>query len=266
MTSHDPSRDHTGDRSVADVDVLEAFARALLNHERHDEHDELERTLGLVVAHAVDSLPAVQGAGVSLVTRDGSVTSYASSDDNVAALDALQGTLSEGPCYDCIREQSPAIVNDMAVAGVDRWPRFAPVALEHRVAAMCSVRLVARHHSAAGTLNLYATQPGAFDASCLATASLMASHAALAVHAAQRMADFAEALESRDVIARAKGILIERFGLNDEEAFERLRNSSQTTNVKLRDVAAWLVADTIGEADNIPTPRPRPNHHEAHQP
>ena len=51
-----------------------------------------------------------------------------------------------------------------------------------------------------------------------------------------------KALESRDVIGQAKGILMERERVTGDQAFEMLRSSSQMMNLKLRDVAAMLVA------------------------
>jgi AmiR/NasT family two-component response regulator len=52
-----------------------------------------------------------------------------------------------------------------------------------------------------------------------------------------------EALLSRDVIGQAKGILMERFGLSDQAAFEMLVTSSQKTNLKLVEVARWLTTE-----------------------
>ncbi len=52
-----------------------------------------------------------------------------------------------------------------------------------------------------------------------------------------------EALLSRDVIGQAKGILMERFHLTPDQAFEQLRGASQQLNVKLRELAA-RVAET----------------------
>ena len=49
-----------------------------------------------------------------------------------------------------------------------------------------------------------------------------------------------EAMETRDVIGQAKGLLMERFKINESEAFDLLRDESSQTNVKLRDVAARL--------------------------
>ena len=49
------------------------------------------------------------------------------------------------------------------------------------------------------------------------------------------------ALKTRDVIGQAKGILMERHGLDADEAFDRLTTMSQDANIKLRDVAEHLV-------------------------
>jgi len=48
------------------------------------------------------------------------------------------------------------------------------------------------------------------------------------------------ALGTRTVIGKAIGIIIEREGVNETEAFEILKVMSQHSNVKLRDVAARL--------------------------
>ncbi len=53
------------------------------------------------------------------------------------------------------------------------------------------------------------------------------------------------ALESRDVIGQAKGILMARQGISADEAFDLLRRASQRSNVKLRDVAAQVVAGAV---------------------
>jgi AmiR/NasT family two-component response regulator len=50
------------------------------------------------------------------------------------------------------------------------------------------------------------------------------------------------ALQSRDVIGQAKGILMERYGLTSEQAFELLTVTSSNTNTKLLQVAVELVA------------------------
>ena len=52
----------------------------------------------------------------------------------------------------------------------------------------------------------------------------------------------AEALAARKAIERAKGILSEREGLSEQEAFERLRKASQISGRPLKVVAEALIA------------------------
>jgi two-component system, response regulator PdtaR len=52
----------------------------------------------------------------------------------------------------------------------------------------------------------------------------------------------AEALATRKVVERAKGLLMEREGLSEEEAFARLRRASQSANRPMRIVAEAVVA------------------------
>ena len=52
----------------------------------------------------------------------------------------------------------------------------------------------------------------------------------------------AEALAARKAIERAKGLLMEREGLNEQEAYARLRKASQISGRPLRVVAEALIA------------------------
>jgi response regulator NasT len=52
----------------------------------------------------------------------------------------------------------------------------------------------------------------------------------------------AEALAARKAIERAKGLLMERDGLSEQEAFARLRRASQISGKPLRVVAEALIA------------------------
>ncbi len=47
-----------------------------------------------------------------------------------------------------------------------------------------------------------------------------------------------DAISRRATIERAKGILMERHGITDKEAFERLRSEARSTNRRVHDVAA----------------------------
>ena len=76
---------------------------------------------------------------------------------------------------------------------------------------------------------------------------LPAIHAARARHAElealrEEAESLAEALATRKVVERAKGLLLEREGLSEEEAFGRLRRASQSSNRPMKVVAEAIVA------------------------
>jgi hypothetical protein len=223
--------------------ALDEAARGLL--ERGDE-ESVEHTLALIVRGAIDTIPHVEQAGISLVERGGNVECYAPSSETVRELDELQSELREGPCLDSIWYEQRTLINDMGQAH-DRWPRYAEAARQRGVGSLMSFQLFATTGSA-GALNLYAPDTDAFDDATTDTGALFAAQAALVLHGAQRVQHLHVALDHRDVIGQAKGVPIERFGVGSEKAFAMLVESSQNSNIKLVDVASWLV----GEAQNKP--------------
>ena len=58
----------------------------------------------------------------------------------------------------------------------------------------------------------------------------------------ERNRQLEHALESRIVIEQAKGVLAERLRLTPDTAFEVLRRASRSNRVRLRDLAAAVVA------------------------
>jgi len=62
----------------------------------------------------------------------------------------------------------------------------------------------------------------------------------------QEVANLREALEARKLIERAKGILMKRLNLTEEEAFRRMQRRSQNENKKLPQIAqAIITADEL---------------------
>ena len=131
----------------------------------------------------------------------------------------------------------------------DQWvqlaadPELAPRAVEAGFRSMLSVSLTGPQGGTRAALNLYSAAADAFDATAIVTAGLFAGQAAALLYGADHAHDLGVALASRDVIGQAKGILVERFGVGPEQAFAMLVESSQHTNMKLVDVATWLVGE-----------------------
>ena len=82
-----------------------------------------------------------------------------------------------------------------------------------------------------------------FDSEARLLAGLFGVQAAMLLHGSEQAAHLGRAVDSRDVIGQAKGVLMERFGVDETEAFQMLVESSQSTNLKLIDVARWLLSE-----------------------
>lgn len=82
---------------------------------------------------------------------------------------------------------------------------------------------------------------GPLDAADRAVAEEVAVHARIALAAWDTADDLALGLASRSVIGQAQGILMERFSLDADRAFQVLRRYSQDGNVKLVEVARRVV-------------------------
>ena len=211
--------------------------------------EDLESTLRVVAEVAVRTVPGCDCAGVTVVEND-EVESSACTDQLCAEIDRDQYVTGEGPCVDAIRHN--AVMRLGNAVRDERWPRFGPLAERHGVESVLGTPLEVKGRIM-GALNLYGESPEAFVDEDVELAALLATHAAVvltnaqAFESANREAEhLAKALESRGVIERAKGILIEREKCSADEAFQMLVRASQTLNRKLRHVAEEVVDDAQG--------------------
>jgi len=197
-----------------------------------------EALLKHIVMAAVTEVPGAQYAGITQLTGKEFATTAASG-ELVERIDRAQYETGEGPCLDAARHHETVRCDDLRTEA--RWPRFGRQAAGLGVLSMLSLQLFAGDDSF-GALNLYAGTAAAFGQDSESTGILLASHAALAMTAARTQAGLLTALDSREMIGQAKGILMERYKITGVQAFGLLVASSQAVNRKLRDVAAHLVA------------------------
>jgi hypothetical protein len=225
------------------VVALRTAARALA---RRPGIRDLEETLRQIVASAVVTVPGADAGSLSM-TAEARVETRHPTSEAIRALDETQSALGEGPCISAI-EDPPAsgvvVAQDLAGADAERWPRFAPRAVEAGYRALMSTHLTT-DGSLRAALNLYAAAPHPFDDHARVLAGLFGVQAGLLLYGAQQVSHLQRAVDSRDLIGRAKGVLAERFGVDDESAFRMLVSSSQETNMKVTAVAQW-VAESAG--------------------
>jgi GAF domain-containing protein len=220
--------------------AIREFTSAILNP--YDLPDLLQR-----LTHHATAVVGVDGAGIMLAgRREGRLGFVAASDDRVVEMEQVQDRIAAGPCYEAFLASELGVVEDLR--GVRRWPEYEQRALDLGLHSVLAVPMNAMGRTI-GVVDLYRTEPGPWSAEDIGMAEiLMAMGAGYVLHADQLRGhqelteQLHAALQSRDVIGQAKGILMARSGIDSNAAFERLREFSQRTNVKLRDVADQLVA------------------------
>jgi GAF domain-containing protein len=205
---------------------------------------ELGDVLTEITGIARRAMPSVAAASVTLIRREKpSTAAY----DGQMALDAdeLQYKRGYGPCMDAGLAGQMFLIDDMR--SEQRWSDYAQNVAAHGVLSSLSVPLPFQG-ATIGALNTYASQPKVIDDSDVELAHEVAAWVAIAVGNAESAARTREDLTqlrtmmtSRAFIEQAKGILMERHKIKEDEAFTILTHASQRTNTKLRHVAAELV-------------------------
>jgi GAF domain-containing protein len=213
-------------------EVMGQVARSL-----HEEHGDVESTLQTLTATAVGIVPGAEECTVTYVTGRRRVEPRAATSDLPREVDEMQDRIREGPCLGAVWDEQTVRVEDMRTE--TRWPRFAAGAVELGVLSSLSVQLFVEGDNL-GALNLYARRPHAFGEESEDVGLVLAAHAAVAVAAAQNEEHLRRAVSSRDLIGQAKGILMERYKLTGDQAFQVLARASQQTNRRVVDIADEL--------------------------
>jgi GAF domain-containing protein len=203
----------------------------------------VEDVLSDVTATAKELIPGVDTAGVLLLAKGGKFESLAGTSDLPSRLDELQMKYKEGPCVEAALDDLIVRTDDFRTE--QRWPQYSAAAVEIGVLSGLSFKLYTADRTA-GALNLFAFETNAFDAESETIGAVLAAHAAAAILASRQGEQLESALSTRDRIGQAKGIIMERYGVDDVQAFDMLRRLSQDSNTRLIDIAQRVI-DTRGE-------------------
>lgn len=221
------------ERSTSD-DLLEHLA--VVATELADV-DDVDETLRLIVERGEQLLTGCDGASVTLIGRHGVVHTPAASSRTAYDGDAAQHVTGEGPCLQAIADHRTVTIDDLETD--HRWPAFRARALELGVRSMLSIRLFVTDASL-GALDLYSREPHAFDRRSHLVGQVFAAHASVALKAALNDAGLRIAMQSRDVIGQAKGLVMARHRVTADSAFEIIRRLSQDRNERVRVLAARI--------------------------
>jgi GAF domain-containing protein len=218
----------------------EVFERHLADAVRDLEaQSDPSHTLKCLVDVTPEFFESCDYVGISLVERDRIRTPVATT-EVLRELDEAQYELGQGPCREAIREHATVVVHDLDTD--PRWPEWGRAMVDALgIRSSLSFRLFTRPDRTWGALNVYSTKPEAFSDDDVHQGQTIAAMAAVALARSINDEQLAAALESRTVIGQAIGMLMERYGLDEDRAFDVLRRLSSQENVKLRDLAAQIV-------------------------
>lgn len=227
----------TADDSTLTLATALARASEVINESR-----TFAETLDAIVHATRASLPEFPHVSISLKRRDGTFETAAGTDQLVWELDGVQYDMGEGPCVQAVEHEPVVVVRRLRHE--QRWPRYVPAAVERGVRSQVAVRLFANKRHIAG-LNLYSTEHDEVEQASADTAQLFATHAAIILGHAQQEDQLNEALASRKMIGQAIGIVMERYRVDSDRAFQYLLRASSSSNIKLRDVAEEIVTTSV---------------------
>ncbi|HEY0450847.1 GAF and ANTAR domain-containing protein [Actinophytocola sp.] len=216
-----------------------------------------------VVFAAREIVPGADLVSVTLRSPDGAFHTPVETSGVASDLDQLQYRFGEGACVEAARPAGPAMAASDDLAADPRWPRFGPAAAALGFRSLVSTALLpdAARPQLSGALNVYSRRPHGIAPAERDVLLLLATHASLALATTRAVTrgelkaeQLRRALDSRDAIGQAKGILMARRAISAEEAFDLLRRTSQDVNVKLRDLAEAVTTHGVelGAADDEP--------------
>lgn len=220
----------------------DAFEHQLADAVRDlNDQPDPPHTLQRMVDITPEFFDACDYVGISLVERN-RIRTPAASTEKVREIDELQYELGEGPCRESIRSHATIIVEDLHTD--PRWPGWGRLMSgELGIRSSLSFRLFTRADDTWGALNVYSRSPRAFTEHDVLHGQVVAAMSAVVLARSINDEHLARALETRTVIGQATGMIMERYGLDEQAAFNVLRRLSSQHNRKLNDLARQVVAD-----------------------
>jgi GAF domain-containing protein len=197
------------------------------------------------VVHTTHSMFDVDGAGLMLADGDQHLRSVAASDQRFTYLEDLQIEHQEGPCIEAFDTKRLVGVEDLSQD--QRWPLFSEAAVKQKVRAVLASPLP-YNQDAVGVVAVLSEDSNPWspegELALLAFTDLAALLIASMMQGEQQnvlSVQLQGALNSRQVIEQAKGVLIGTRGISARAAYEQLRAQARAERRKLVAVCSDVV-------------------------
>ncbi|WP_104181484.1 GAF and ANTAR domain-containing protein [Arthrobacter sp. B0490] len=216
------------------------------------DHPDVQAFLQELAEFAAETLGADGDTycGITLQRSPHEQATVGSSDAKARSMDEVQYEHDDGPCLHALRVHEEVFIADVRCEG--RWPGFMEHIAGRGVGAMFCLPLDLEG-SARAALNLYAEDASVFSDGYRRVARAFSRQASQALRLSVRVAqhaataeDLHSVLQTRTEIDLAVGVIMGQDRCSQKEAFDKLRRASNTRNVKVRDLAAGMVAGFNG--------------------
>jgi GAF domain-containing protein len=200
-----------------------------------------------------EAVGGATGAGVSLMDARGTRTSTGATSAVVVTADDAQYRLEEGPCLTAWAERRVVRIDDLGAD--ERWPRWADAVRSLPVRSVVSAPLVTGG-LALGAVKVYSEASGAFDERTERLLTGFADMAAVLLanvvsldNERRLSAGLQKALQDRDTLQLAKGVVMQRDGVSEQTAFRSLVTEAGAGRRSLQELAASIVGTTTRPSD-----------------
>lgn len=226
------------------------------------QEERRARALATLVAHGggaaalgaacAAGLSRLDGAGVTLIAREGSRERLCATDEVVSRLDELQLMTAEGPGVDAFSRGGPVLTPDLAAPDARRrWPVFAPAA---RLAGAAALFVFPMQVGAIrlGVVSWYRGTPGPMDPTELADALIFTDLATVVLLREQSEENQRGAHDGADTypllrakVQQATGMISVQLGVGLDAALSRLRSYALAAERPIDEVAEDVISHQV---------------------
>ena len=199
-------------------------------------------SLDALTAAARDTVPGADYASITLVHEDNRVETLAPTDPLIAVVDQLQAELKEGPCYDAATDDAIYVAEDLAHD--ERWPNYGPKAVAHGIASQMGIDL---HHPGSQRLRSTSTPTTHGISSTPSRRRNCSGLTPRSCWAMQPQTTTSKCPQQPQDDRPSTRIVMERYSIDEDRAFQFLIRVSQDSNVKVREVAATSSPESTAE-------------------
>jgi hypothetical protein len=235
----------------ANFDVSEALAEVACFA---DQSVRFGLSLQDIAEVAEKSVPGFDHVSITLLQSDGRLETGPSTSPLALQMDHTQYALHEGPCLEAARGES--LVSVPRLRFERRWPYYVPQAVAVGVKSHLAVPFCLDGKHTSGSVNLYSTTTEHISRESEAMAELFGFRSVTDL--SNTTARPSPTLDSLTVIGQALGIVMNRFDIDPDHAFDYLDESATRADLDLHEYAEQLVEHS-GMHVSRPNPSERPS-------